>query len=276
MLCYGPSLSVANDPSSLYVWELPHNLLSLAGKCLCGDCAIREAIMTESLPVWFDWQKKRVTVLGFGVLNKYLPTLGSSDEFTLIRLTSSGKLEAFKFNTSPDPLNSLGVVSHRDSTCESDEVNLLYFPDDNIYTSRWFKYLKLDYLSAYTKGNLAKFLESRISKKRSLASNKKSDPLSLTYHEELCEKLNLSGFGRDRCSSTVTAIFNSISSPTSVFDIALGETWPGLPIELLLLAFSYYTEVGCVLLDKKKSSLEFLSVPKFPQLPPFLLRKPSR
>ena len=276
MLCYGPSLSVANDPSSLYVWELPHNLLSLAGKCLCGDCAIREAIMTESLPVWFDWQKKRVTVLGFGVLNKYLPTLGSSDEFTLIRLTSSGKLEAFKFNTSPDPLNSLGVVSHRDSTCESDEVNLLYFPDDNIYTSRWFKYLKLDYLSAYTKGNLAKFLESRISKKRSLASNKKSDPLSLTYHEELCEKLNLSGFGRDRCSTTVTAIFNSISSPTSVFDIALGETWSGLPIELLLLAFSYYTELGCVLLDKKKSSLEFLSVPKFPQLPPFLLRKPSR
>ncbi|KAF3607797.1 hypothetical protein DY000_02047438 [Brassica cretica] len=219
MLCYGPSPSVANDPSSLYVWELPHNLLSLAGKCLCGDCPIREAIMTESLPVWFDWQKKRVTVLGFGVLNKYLPTLGSSNEFTLIRLTSSGKLEAVKFNTSPDPLNSLGV---------------------------------LDYLSAYTKGNLAKFLESRISKKRSLASNKKSDPLSLTYHEELCEKLNLSGFGRDRCSTTVTAIFNSISSPTSVFDIALGETWPGLPIELLLLAFSYYTEVGCVLRWSKK------------------------
>ncbi|KAJ4875460.1 Uncharacterized protein Rs2_40478 [Raphanus sativus] len=47
-------------------------------------------------------------------------------------------------------------------------------------------------------------------------------------------------------------------------------------MELLLLAFSNYTEVEGVLLDKKKPSLEFLSVPEFPQLPPFLLRKPSR
>ncbi|CAN6885737.1 unnamed protein product [Brassica oleracea] len=262
MFCYGPSPSVASDPSSLYVWELPHNLLSPAGKCLCGDCAIREVIMKESLPVWIDWQKKRVLVLGFGVLNKYLPSLSSSDGFTLIQLKSSGKLEALKFRSSP----SLGgVVTHRDST--SDEVNLLYFPDDNIYKlPRRFKYLELDYLSAYTKGNLTKLFESRISKNRpSGGSKKKSDPLSLTYHEELCEKLNLCGFGRDRCSSTVTAVFDSINSPTSVFDIALRETWSSLPIELLLLAFSNYTEVEGVLLDKKKPSLEFLSVPEFPQ-----------
>ncbi|CAN7000664.1 unnamed protein product [Brassica rapa subsp. trilocularis] len=275
MFCYGPSPSVANDFSSLYVWELPHNLLSPAGKCLCGDCAIKEVIMKESLPVWIDWQKKRVLVLGFGVLNKYLPSLSSSDGFTLIQLKSSGKLEALKFRSSP----SLGgVVTHRDSTCNTDEENLLYFPDANIYKlPRRFKYLELDYLSAYTKGNLVKFLESRMSKKRSSGgSKKKSDPLSLTYHEELCEKLNLCGFGRDRCSSTVTAVFDSITSPTSVFDIALRETWSSLPIELLLLAFSNYTEVEGVLLDKKKPSLEFLSVPDLPQLPPFLLRKPSR
>ncbi|KAF3585013.1 hypothetical protein F2Q69_00031218 [Brassica cretica] len=177
MFCYGPSPSVASDPSSLYVWELPHNLLSPAGKCLCGDCAIREVIMKESLPVWIDLQKKRVPVLGFGVLNKYLPSLSSSDGFTLIQLKSSGKLEALKFRSSP----SLGgVVTHRDST--SDE-------------------------------------------------------------EELCEKLNLCGFGRDRCSSTVTAVFDSINSPTSVLDIALRETWSSLPIDVLLLAFSNYTEV---------------------------------
>ncbi|KAL0899942.1 hypothetical protein Bca101_083903 [Brassica carinata] len=274
MFCYGPSSpSVANDSSSLCVWELPHNLLSPAGKCLCGDCAIKEVLMRESLPVWIDWQKKRVLVLGFGVLNKYLPSLSSSDGFTLIQLTSSGKLEAVKFHASP----SLGVVSHRDSACKSEEVSLLYFPDDNIYKlPRRFKYLELDYLSAYTKGNLAKFLESRMRKKKSSGSKKKSDPLSLTYHEELCEKLNLCGFGRDRCSSTVTAVFNSINSPTSVFGIALRETWSSLPIELLLLAFSNYTEVEGVLLDKKKPSLEFLPVPELPQLPPFLLRKPSR
>ncbi|KAF2558710.1 hypothetical protein F2Q68_00017362 [Brassica cretica] len=204
MFCYGPSPYVANDSSSL-------------------DCAIREVILKESLPVWINWQKKRVLVLGFGVLNKYLPSLSSSDGFTLIQLKFSGKLEALKFRASP----SLGgvVVTHRDST--SDEVNLLYFPDDNIYKlSRRFKYLELDYLCAYTKGNLAKFLESRISKKRPSDSKKKSDPLSLTYHEELCEKLNLCGFGRDRCSSTVTAVFSSINSPTSVLDIALRETCP--------------------------------------------------
>ncbi|CAH8302124.1 unnamed protein product [Eruca vesicaria subsp. sativa] len=275
MFCYGP----ANDSSSLYVWELPHNLLSPAGKCLCGDCEIREVIMKESLPVWIDWQKNRVLVLGFGVLNKYLPSLSSSsDGFTLIRLKSSGKLEAVKFHTSPDPLNSLEAVSHihRDSTCKSEEVNLLYHPDDNLYKlPRRFKYLELDYLSAYTKGNLSKFLESMMSKKRSSGA-KKNNPLSLTYHEELCEKLKLCGFGRDRSSSTVTAVFNSINSPTSVFDIALRETWSSLPMELLLLAFSNYSDVEGVLLDKKKPSLEFLSVPELPQLPPFLLRKPSR
>ncbi|CAH8302103.1 unnamed protein product [Eruca vesicaria subsp. sativa] len=273
MFCYGPP----NDSSSLYVWELPHNLLSPAGKCLCGDCEIREVVMKESLPVWIDWQKKRVLILGFGVLNKYLPSLSSSsDGFTLIRLKSSGKLEAAKFHTSPDPLNSLGVDLTENPPANSEEVNLLYHPDDNIYKlPRRFKYLELDYLSAYTKGNLSKFLESMMSKKRSSGA-KKNNPLSLTYHEELFEKLKLCGFGRDRSSSTVTAVFNSINSPTSVFDIALRETWSSLPMELLLFAFSNYSDVEGVLLDKKKPSLEFLSVPELPQLPPFLLRKPSR
>ncbi|KAJ4893933.1 Uncharacterized protein Rs2_20727 [Raphanus sativus] len=233
---------------------------------------MREVTTKESLPVWIDWQKKRVLVLGFGVLNKYLPSLSSSDGFTLIQLKSSGKLEAVKFNASP---SLEGEVSHRDSTCNTEEVNLLYFPDGNIYKlPRRFKYLELDYLSAYTKGNLAKFLESRMSKKKPSGSKKKkSDPLSLTYREEICEKLNLCGFGRDRCSSTVTAVFNSINSPTSVFDIALRETWSSLPMELLLLAFSNYTEVEGVLLDKKKPSLEFLAVPEFPQLPHFLFKE---
>ncbi|VVA93221.1 unnamed protein product [Arabis nemorensis] len=59
MFCYGPSPYVVKDPSSLYVWELPHKLLLPAGKCRCGDCVNREVKMKEYLPEWIDWQKKR-------------------------------------------------------------------------------------------------------------------------------------------------------------------------------------------------------------------------
>ncbi|KAG7577716.1 hypothetical protein ISN45_Aa03g019700 [Arabidopsis thaliana x Arabidopsis arenosa] len=274
MFCYGPSPSVVKDPSSLYVWELPHNLLLPVGKCLCGDCVFREVMMKESLPEWIDWQKKSVLVLGFGVLNKYLP-LGSSDQssgFTLIRLTSSGKLEAVKFRASR--LNSLEVVAHKDSACKSDEVNLLYLPDDEEYKfpSR-YEYLELNYLSAHAKGMLAGFLDTKMRTKSS--DLQKSKSFSLIWHEELCKKLKICGFGRDRSSSSITAVFENIDSPTSVFDIALRETWSSLPIEILLLAFSNYSEFADVLVDKKKPSLEFLVVPEFPQLPPFVLRKPS-
>ncbi|KAL1221623.1 hypothetical protein V5N11_026237 [Cardamine amara subsp. amara] len=277
MFCYGPSPSVVvKDLSSLYVWELPHNLLLPAGKCLCGDCVFRERIiMKDSLPEWIDWQKKNVLVLGFGVLNKYLP-LGSSDRssgFTLIRLTSSGKLEAVKFHASHDLIKGSHVVTHIDSAYKPEEVNLLYLPDEKHKLRRRFKYLELDYLSAHVKGMLAGCLDSKMKTKSS--DSQKSRSFSLICHEELCEKLKICGFGRDRSSSTITAVFDQINSPTSVFDIALIETWSSLPVELLLLAFSNYSELEDVLVDKKKPSLEFLVVPELPQLPPFSLRKPS-
>ncbi|CAA7051371.1 unnamed protein product [Microthlaspi erraticum] len=271
MFCYGPS---PVDPSSLCVWELPNNLLLPAGKCQCGDCLIREEIMKESLPEWIDWQKRRALVLGFGVLNKYLSQSDESSGFTLIRLTSSGKLEAVKFRASR---RFEEVVTHRDSPCESsDEVNLLYFPDedDGFKFPKRFKYLELEYLSAHAKGALSEFIDSRMREEPS-GSKKSDDAFSLTCHEELCEKLGSCGFGRHRASSTVTAVFESINSETSVLEIALRESWSSLPIELLLLAFSNYSELEDVLLDKKKTSLEFLVVPEFPQLPPFFLRKPS-
>ncbi|ESQ33185.1 hypothetical protein EUTSA_v10003730mg [Eutrema salsugineum] len=270
MFCYGPT----KDPYSLHVWELPHNLLLPAGKCLCGDCVVRQVIMKESLPAWIDWQKKRVLILGYGVLNKYLPLGSSSDQATLIRLTSSGMLEAVNFRASRDSLNSLEEIAHIDSACKSDEVNLLYFLDDGRYKfPRRFKYLELDYLSAHTKGTLARFLDSRMSKKAS--DSKESDSFNLAYHEDLCEKLKICGFSRDKCYSSITAVFECINSQTSVFEIAVKETWSMLRMELLMLAFSNYSEFEGVLIDKKKPSLEFLVVPETPQLPPFLLRKPS-
>ncbi|VVA93220.1 unnamed protein product [Arabis nemorensis] len=108
-----------------------------------------------------------------------------------------------------------------------------------------------------------------------LSGSQKTKSFSLICHKALWKKLKICGFGRNRTSSTITAVFENISSPTSIYDIAFRETWSSLPIELLLLAFSNYSEFDDVLLEKKKPSLEFLVVPKSPQLPPFFLRKPS-
>ncbi|KFK22157.1 hypothetical protein AALP_AAs43032U000100 [Arabis alpina] len=270
MFCYGPSPSAAEDPSSLHVWDLPHNILLPAGTCLCVDCKFREVRMKE---YQIDWQKKRVVVLGFGLLNKYLSPLGSSDQssgFTVVRLTSSGNLEAVKFRASHDPIKCLQAVSHIDS----DEVNLLYLPDDEEYKfPKRFEYLDLGYFSAHVKGTLAKLLDSKMRTK--LQGSQKNESSSLIFHKELCEKLNICGFGNDRDPSKINAVFDNINSPTNIFDISLRETWSSLPIEFLLLAFSNDSEFDDVMFDKKKPSLEFLVVPEFPQLPPFFLRKPS-
>ncbi|CAL9221334.1 unnamed protein product, partial [Arabidopsis halleri] len=65
---------------------LPHNLLLPAGKCLCGDCVVREVMMKESLPEWIHWQKKCAHVLSFGVLNKYLPDQSSAFTFDPVNI----------------------------------------------------------------------------------------------------------------------------------------------------------------------------------------------
>ena len=58
-------------------------------------------------------------------------------------------------------------------------------------------------------------------------------------------------------------------------EIALKSMWASLPMELLQLAFSSYSDFLEVLMDQKKVALEFLVVPDIPQLPPFFFRKPS-
>ncbi|KAF2289456.1 hypothetical protein GH714_036333 [Hevea brasiliensis] len=82
-------------------------------------------------------------------------------------------------------------------------------------------------------------------------------------------------FNQFRTSPAISVVFNDINLPTSVHEVALRSIWASLPMELLQLAFSSYSEFLEVLLDKKVVSLEFLVVPDLPQLPPFFLRKPS-
>ncbi|GMY24053.1 chaperone protein dnaj 1, mitochondrial [Fagus crenata] len=90
--------------------------------------------------------------------------------------------------------------------------------------------------------------------------------------EILCGKLKACGFGQLRSSPAGAALFNDISSPASIHEVALRSLWAGLPMELLQLAFSNYKflEGG-----PEKVALEFLVVPDLPQLPPFFLRRPS-
>jgi hypothetical protein len=52
--------------------------------------------------------------------------------------------------------------------------------------------------------------------------------------------LKACGFGQLRSSPAGAALFNDISSPASIHEVALRRLWTGLPMELLPLAFSNY------------------------------------
>ncbi|MBA0591528.1 hypothetical protein Gorai_020200, partial [Gossypium raimondii] len=118
--------------------------------------------------------------------------------------------------------------------------SLLYaLGDDEYEFPKRFKYLNLDYLRGYLNDNLAEGLDSRMS------------------------------------SPALSVVFNDISLPTSICEVASRQMWATLPLELLLLAFSSYPELLDVPFDDMTMPLEFSVVPDLPQLPPFLLRKPS-
>lgn len=284
LFCYGPTLpadkgsmasEVAELSKSVYAWELPSDLILSGRNCRCGSCLIREEALKEDLPEWIEWQQKKEIVLGFGILNKVVSSqLCRSDEFggfTVIRLMSSGKLELQRYRASWHTVKKMKEF-HRELLHFED--NFLYIPDEEEYRfPRRFKYVRLDNLSAYLNGNLGEVLVSKM--KKPLDNRLEKYSFTPESHEILCEKLKACGLGRLRSSPAVSAVFNDISSPASIHEVGLRRLWSGLPIELLQLAYSNYSEFLEVLLDQKKVALEFLVVPDLPQLPPFFLRKPS-
>ncbi|GLT36076.1 hypothetical protein SLA2020_104810 [Shorea laevis] len=284
LFCYGPSLpaceeSIASGNSKpckpFFAWELPSDLFLSVRECCCGSCLVREEFAKDALPGWIDWRQKKEIVLGFGILNQDLSNLLSkSDEFggfTLIRLMSSGKLEGQRYSASWELVKKLHE-SHKESLLNF-ESSLLHFIEDEEYKfSRRFKYLKLEYLKGYLNGSLAEVLDSKM---RMSSKGPLEKEYSLDFHEILCEKLKVCGFGRFRSSPAIAAVFNEISLPTSVIEVALRQMWASLPMELLQLAFCSYSECFDVLLDQKNVSLDFAVVPNPPQLPPFFLRKAS-
>lgn len=284
LFCYGPSLpaprgtlgfEVSELLKTIYAWELPSDLLLLGHCCQCGSCLMREEILKDDLPEWIDWQQKKEIVLGFGILcqglSGLLPELDEFGGFTLIRLLSSGKLESQRYCTSWDSIEKFKEF-HRGLLHFED--NFLCIQDDEEYRfTRRFKYVKLDNLSAYLNGNLTKVLGSKM--KKPCKGPQEKESFSPECHEILCGKLKACGFGRLRSSPAVAVVFNDISLPASIHEVALRRLWAGLPMELLQLAFSNYSEFLEVLVDQKKVALEFLVVPDLPQLPPFFQRRPS-
>ncbi|XP_056170638.1 uncharacterized protein LOC115690233 [Syzygium oleosum] len=279
LFCYGPPLPDARGsfPSkvsgicdSFYAWGLPSEL-SLSGReCGSGSCLLKEEFLKKSPPQWVDWQRKREMVLGFGILGIGLSSPASDDDeygsFTLIRLMSSGKLEYQRYSASWDFARS----------CKND-VKLSFVDDglcsvveDDYKFPKRFKYLKLDYLYSFLKGNLASVLEAKIEKTSGCPKGKEFfDP---ACHVALCKMLKASDF---QLGSPSTLAFDNIRLPTTIGEIISRKKCAGLSMELLSLAFSSYSESLEVLLDQKKVSLEFLVVPETVQLQPFILREPS-
>ncbi|XP_061956992.1 uncharacterized protein LOC133678625 isoform X2 [Populus nigra] len=285
LFCYGPSfpprkgsiaLEISKFSSCLYAWDHPSGLMLSGDDCQRGDCLVREQFWKEALPEWTDWQQKKDIVLGFGVLSNDLSSLlFEPDEFggfVLIRLMSSGKLESQRYCASWELVKNIGVAQ-RDPMLHPED-NLLYFMGDEEYkVPRKFKYFELNYLHAHLNGKLSQVLDSNMAKPCECPHEK--ELFSLEFHEVLCKKLKICGFGRFRTSPAITVTFNDINLPTSIHEVALRRMWAELPMEFLQLAFSSYSEFHEVLLDQKRVALEFSVVPELPQLPPFFLRKPS-
>ncbi|KAK0577790.1 hypothetical protein LWI29_000128 [Acer saccharum] len=283
LFCYGPSLpscggtfasEIAKICKSLYAWDLPSDLLLSGCDCCCGSCLTRKEFFKDALPTWIDWKRKKDIVLGFGILNKDLSRLfHGSDEFggfTLVRLMSSGKLEAQRYCASWDLVKKL-ELAHGDSLLHFEDNISCFMEDEDYRFPKRYKYFKFDSLYGYLSGNLTEALDSKM--KNPYSGPREKNSFSIDFHEILCEKLRICGFSQYRTSPTISFVFNDIGLPANVHEIALRQMWAGLPIELLQLAFSSYTEVLDVLLNQKKVSLEFSVVPDLPQLPPFYLRK---
>ncbi|KAL5857326.1 hypothetical protein ACOSQ3_004784 [Xanthoceras sorbifolium] len=275
LFCYGPSLpscggrfasEIAEICKSFYAWDIPSDLLLSDCDCCCGSCLTRKEFFKDALPTWIDWKRKKDIVLGFGLLNKDLSRLfhGSSEfgGFTLVRLMSSGKLEAQRYCASWDLVNKLELVHGH---------SLLRFEDEDYKFPKRYKYFRFDYLYGYLSGNLTEVLDSKM--KNPYSGPREKDSFSIEFHEILCEKLRICGFSRFRTSPAISFVLSDIGLPANIHEIALRRMWAGLPMELLQLAFSSYFEIFDVLLNQKKVSLEFSVVPDLHQLPPFFLRK---
>ncbi|KAL3812694.1 hypothetical protein ACJIZ3_013962 [Penstemon smallii] len=287
LFCYGPddneNGSVSSEISKFcnthYCWGPPSELSLSDPDCNCGSCLVREEFSKMSLPVWIDWRQKKDLVMGFATLDSDLfaevSTPSSFGGFTLLRLMSSGKLEAQQYIAAWE-LDNFSEVNHKRKRIDSEEENLLYDRDELEYDGiKKFQHMKFDFLNAFLNDKLAQYIFKRkivIDEEDAEEIHQvKSEP---NFHQEICQKMKAFGLPKLRSSMTVSDVLKDINLPTSLHEVALRCTWAGLPTNMLKLGFSTYSDLQNDI-ENDYEPLEFLVIPDQLQVPPFPFRKPS-
>uniref|UniRef100_A0A7N0UR45 Uncharacterized protein n=1 Tax=Kalanchoe fedtschenkoi TaxID=63787 RepID=A0A7N0UR45_KALFE len=280
---YGPSepaskgsfvSKISEVSTSFYAWELPSEIVLTGHGCRCGSCLIGNEFFKDALPKWVSWQQKKEITLGFGIINTNMSSLLSGHHgtggFTLVRLLSSGKLESEGYCASWKFSNVSGEA-HESYLKHVGDNHLCSAAQDRYKFPRRFKYLKFEYLFAYLNGDINNHLISN--QRTPIGSHLKKEFRNVDSYKFIGEELKAFGLGM---SKSIKEVLEDSSFPTSVHELAVRRMWTGLPMNLLQLAFSNYSELLEVRLDMKLVSLEFLPVPREPELPPFFSRKCSR
>lgn len=230
LFIYGPD-TIRRSFSDFYhlfcAWGLPTELLLSGRGCDCGSCLLRDEYSRRTLPKWVDWRQKKDLVLGFSILPvdcvAQLPKEDNSDGFFLLRLMSSGKLELQYYSAAWD-LPRISSEAHFRSPSYSD-INLFY--DTHTYDYdliKKFRYLKLEYLKGYLKGNLAEILVKKLQQFH-IAFPEKED------QDECAKNLETDG-SSGLIFSRPFNVFEGINFPISIHETVLRIMWSRLQLAL--------------------------------------------
>ncbi|KAI3874323.1 hypothetical protein MKX03_019471 [Papaver bracteatum] len=254
---FGPPLPAPPESVASKVADLCHTLyawgysayVSLSGpRCYCGDCLARKEASNARCR----------KIMGFCIITEDHLEPGVGGSFGLIRLLPSGKIESETYSAS----------------WEFDKEHLELEPavlsDEDFHTDlvQRDKYRELDYLIS--------FLDNDLFVKVSKGSSNWTQLYTQEKYKYLHDLLKAAGVDQIGSLPDIVEVLTSVSVPTSINEIAVSRMWTGLSIGALQLGFSSYPELPQIKLDFKRVSMDFLRIPKSPQLPPFLLRKPSR
>ncbi|KAG9440653.1 hypothetical protein H6P81_020818 [Aristolochia fimbriata] len=239
--CYGPFLSSDGSVASkfnklehgVYAWGLPSKLSLLGYPCECGDCLVKEYFSKSKHSVGNSLKKKE-KVLGFVILSDYLLDktyeLNGLGGFTLIRLTSSGRLESQKYKASCDVIVMKSKCREPSLSCCTDSTLL---PLNNLHEFSFkFKYVRLNHLLSYSKGNLVDVYISKMHPEGSSIKN-----MSNFWELPLLDALKTTQVSQSGSSLDFSDVLHEITYPTSLYEIACKKIWTGLPLDVVQLAF---------------------------------------
>lgn len=285
LFCYGhlpPGVKascftrVSKLSNSFYAWELPSQFSLRGQDCLCANCVMKEEFLKDNLPEWIELQQKKDLALGFFILDKDLSTLlfqqGDHGGFTLVRLMSSGKLEMQQY-CALWKIAKLVPETHEETRLNFKNFLLCSMGDEKYKFPRRFRYLKLEYLYAHLNDDLAKILFSKFRNAPMMETEKKGS--NERFRKFVSEKLNSFGCNPPISHLSASDVFRDVYMPTSLHEIVNRVMWLRLPMDILEVAFSDYSDLHGFLVDQRKVSLDFPVIPDKNQAPPFLLRNPS-